>query len=154
MNDIPRTQLGTEDIAALSSVYIDKGVKQESWKILEVTIDGNLLTARASMTSYFISPTDPGGFHLSIFCSQEILSQLANIYLHVAAGLKTKSRESWMRECTFTYRNVIRDGENIRVEMDFYRQKWMGGTLIARAKCRLTDSKGGLFEAHLNGMLR
>ncbi len=59
-----------------------------------------------------------------------------------------------MRECKFTYRNVIRDGQNIRVEMDFYRQKWMGGTLIARAKCRLTDSKGGLFEAHLNGMLR
>jgi len=154
MSDIPHTQLGAEDIAALSSVYIDKGVKQESWKIQEVTIDGNLLTARARMTSYFISPTDPGGFHLSIFCAQEILSQLANIYLHVAAGLKTKSRESWMRECTFTYRNVIRDGENIRVEMDFYRQKWMGGTLIARANCRLTDSTGGLFEAHLNGMLR
>ena len=59
-----------------------------------------------------------------------------------------------MRECTFTYRKAIRDGENIRVEMDFYRQKWTGGTLIVRAKCRLTDSKGGLFEAHLNGMLR
>jgi hypothetical protein len=147
MSEMLHTQLGAEEIAALSSVYIDKGVKQESWKIQEVTIDGNLLTARASMTSYFISPTDPGGFHLSIFCSQEILSQLANIYLHVAAGLKTKSRESWMRECKFTYRNVIHDGR-ISAWKRIYRQKWMDGTLIA-GPLPPTDSRYSAHQRHV-----
>ena len=152
-NDL-QIQLGTDEIAALSSVYIDKGVKKEAWQIDDVVIDGNLLSATVHMTSYFISPTDPEGFHLSIFCTQEILSQLANIYLHVAAGLKVKSRESWMRECRFTYRNVIREGENIKVEMDFFNQKWVGETLIAWANCRMVDSKDGLFTARLKGLLR
>jgi len=154
MSDKLKVQLGSDEIAALSSIYIDEGIKKEAWQLQEVNVDGNLLTARAHMTSYFISPTDPEGFHLSIFCTQEILSQLANIYLHVAAGLKTKSRESWMRECSFNYRNVIRDGENIRIEMDFFKQKWVGDTLLAWADCRMTDSQDGLFIARLKGLLR
>ncbi len=154
MSNELQVQLNAEQIAALSSVYIDKGVKQEAWQIQDLVIDGTLLKARVSMTSYFISPTDADGFHLSIFCTQEIISQLANIYLHVAAGLKVKCRESWMRECSFNYRKVIRDGENIKVEMDFVRQKWVAETLLVRVKCRMTDSDGGLFTARLKGMLR
>lgn len=146
--------LGAGEIAALSSTYIDKGIKQEAWQIQDVVIDGNKLNARVSMTSCFISPTDPLGFHLSIFCAQEILGQLANIYLHVAAGLTVKSREAWMRECTITYRNVIRDRENIRVEMDVFNQKWVGDTLLALGDCRIFDSKGGLFTVRLKGILR
>ena len=154
MNNKIQKQLGNDEIAALSSIYIDQRIKKEAWEIQAVTIDGNLVHAQARMTDYFISPTDPEGFHLSIFCTQEILSQLANIYLHVAAGLETKCRESWMRECSFNYRNVIRDGENIRIEMDFHKQKWVGDTLLAWADCRMTDSKDGLFIARLKGLLR
>lgn len=147
-------RLSADEIAALSSAYIDKGIKQEAWQIQDVEIDGSLLRARVKMTSYFISPTDPGGFHMSIFVTQEIISQLANIYMHVAAGLKTKSRESWMRECSFIYRKVIRDGENIQVEMDFVKQKWLAETLLVRVNCRMTDSSGGLFTAKLKGLLK
>ena len=154
MSDKLQLNLSPEEISALSSIYIDEGIKKEAWKIEEIKVDGNLLTARARMTDYFISPTDPEGFHLSIFCTQEILSQLANIYLHLAAGLKTKSRESWMRECSFNYRNVIRDGENISIEMDFFKQKWVGGTLLAWADCQMKDGQDGLFIARLKGLLR
>jgi hypothetical protein len=154
MSNELQVQLGAEEIAALSSEYIDKGIKQEAWQIQDVVIDGSKLDASVSMTSYFISPTDPDGFHMSIFCTQEILSQLANIYLHVAAGLKVKSRETWMRDCRFTYRNVIRDGENIKVEMDIARQRWVGESLLVRINCRMTDSEGGLFTASMKGMLR
>jgi len=146
--------LTPEEISALSSVYINRGIKQESWEIQSVKFEGALLTATARMTSTFISPTDPDGFHLTIFCTQEILAQLANIHLHVMAGHKVKCRESWMRECHFNYRNVIRQTENIRVEMDMVSHKWAGDTLVGKVVCRMTDDQGGLFMATLKGMLR
>jgi hypothetical protein len=146
--------LSREQINALSSVYIDKGIKKESWEIETISFRGTLLTARARMTSTFISPTDPDGFHLTIFCTQEILAQLANIHLHVSAGHRTKCRESWMRECTFNYRNVIRSTENIQVEMNMVSQRWAGDTLVGKVSCRMFDDKGGLFVATLKGMLR
>lgn len=154
MSNELQTQLSAEEIAALSSVYIDEGIKQEAWQIQDIVINGNKLDASVTMTSYFVSPTDPDGFHMSIFCTQEILSQLANIYLHVVAGLKVKSRETWMRDCRFTYRKVIRDGENIKVEMDFIKQRWVGESLLVRINCRMTDGEDGLFIASMKGMMR
>lgn len=147
-------ELNRAEIAALSSAYIDHGVKQEAWEIQTIKFTGTLLTAKVRMTSTLVSPTDPGGFHLTIFCTQEILAQLANIHLHVMAGHKTKCRESWMRECHFNYRNVIRQTENIQVEMDMVSQRWAGDALVGKVNCRMTDDKGGLFIATLKGMLR
>lgn len=146
--------LSREQIAALSSVYIDRGIKQEAWEIQSIKFIGPLLTAKVRMTSTFISPTDPEGFHLTIFCTQEILAQLANIHLHVSAGHKIKCRESWMRECHFNYRNVIRRPDNIEVEMKMVAQKWVKDTLVGKVECRMFDDQGGLFMATLKGMLR
>jgi hypothetical protein len=154
MENAVHKQLGPKEIAALSSVYIDRGVKQDAWEILEIDIDGALLKARIRMTSFFVSPTDPGGFHLTIFSTQEFLAQLANIYLHVAAGFETKCRETWMRECAISSRKVIRDPENIRVEIDFFGQKRLGDSLAAMANGRVYDDQGGLFTARLKGLLR
>jgi len=154
MNKDLDLDLSREEIVALSSVYIDKGIKQESWQIEQISFRGTLLAAKVRMTSTFISPTDPGGFHLTIFCTQEILAQLANIHLHVLAGHRTKCRESWMRECSFNYRNVIRSTENIQVEMDMVSQRWAGDTFVGKEYCRMFDDKGGLFIATLKGMLR
>ncbi|MEJ8569173.1 hypothetical protein [Elongatibacter sediminis] len=147
-------ELSPADIAALSSIYIDQGIKQEAWEIQAVKFSGSMLTATARMTSTFISPTDPDGFHLTIFSTQEILAQLANIHLHVTAGHKTKCRESWMRECHFNYRNVIRQPDNIKVEMDMVSHRWAGDTLVGKVNCRMRDDNGGLFIATLKGMLR
>jgi hypothetical protein len=146
--------LSREEIDALSSVYINQGIKQEAWEIQAINFTGTLLTATVRMSSTFISATDPGGFHLTIFCTQEILAQLANIHLHVTAGHKTKCRESWMRECHFNYRNVIRQTENIQVEVDMVAQRWVGDTLVGKVNCRMFDDQGGLFIATLKGMLR
>lgn len=147
-------KLGPAEIAALSSPYIDKGLKQDAWEILEIEISGAILKARARMKSFFVSPTDPGGFHLTIFSTQEFLAQLANIYLHVAAGYSTKERETWMRECTITSRKTIRDAENIRIEMDFFGLKRIGDGVASMANCRVFDEEGGLFTARLKGLLR
>ncbi|MDZ4731704.1 MAG: hypothetical protein SH820_17375 [Xanthomonadales bacterium] len=146
--------LNREEIRALSSVYIDRGIKQEAWEIQTINFTGTMLTATVSMTSTFISPTDPEGFHLTIFCTQEILAQLANIHLHVTAGHMTKCRESWMRECHFNYRNVIRRPHDIKVEMDMVSSRWAADTLVGKVECRMTDDQDGLFIATLKGMLR
>jgi len=154
LNNQPDILLGRKQIADLSSAYIDQGVKQDSWEILSVEISGKLLKAKLRMTSFFVSPTDPGGFHLTIFSTQEFLAQLANIYLHVAADFTVKSRETWMRESAITSRSVIRDPENIMVEIDFFSLKKMKGSLISLAKCRIYDDRGGLFTARIKGFLR
>jgi len=150
----PEIRLGKSEIANLSSRYIEEGVKVDAWEIRNINISGNLLKAEIGMVSFFVSPTDPDGFHLTIFSTQEFLAQLANIYLHIAAGFKTKCRETWMRECSITSRNVIRNPEKILVEMDFFGLKKIQDTVISMAKCRVYDDQGGLFTARIKGLLR
>ena len=147
-------KLGRSEIDALSSRYIDEGVKKDAWEILHIEIEENMLRARLRMTSCFVSPTDPEGFHLTIFSTQEFLAQLAIIYLHLAAGFKTKERETWMRESTITSRKSIRNPQNIQVEMDFFGLKNIGDGVASMANCRVFDDRGGLFTARLKGMLR
>ena len=146
--------LGKKEIADLSSRYIDEGVKVDAWEILNVNISGKLLKAEIGMVSFFVSPTDPDGFHLTIFSTQEFLAQLANIYLHVAADFKTKCRETWMRECAITSRKVIRNPEKIFVEMDFFSLKKIQDSIVSMARCRVYDDQGGLFTARIKGLLR
>jgi hypothetical protein len=146
--------LGKAEIADLSSRYIDEGVKVDAWEILNINISGRLLKAEIGMVSYFVSPTDPDGFHLTIFSTQEFLAQLANIYLLIAAGFKTKCRETWMRECSITSRRVIRNPEKILVEMDFTSLKKIQDSVISMANCRVYDDQGGLFTARIKGLLR
>ena len=146
--------LGRTEIADLSSSYIDEGVKLDAWEIKNINISGKLLKAEVGMVSFFVSPTDPEGFHLTIFSTQEFLAQLANIYLHVAAEFKTKCRETWMRECTITSRKVIRNPEKIFVEMDFFSLKKIQDTVVSMARCRVYDDQGGLFTARVKGLLR
>lgn len=146
--------LGPKEIAALSSAYIDEGVKRDAWEILEARVSGPWIKARVRMTSFYVSPTDSGGFHLTIFSTQEILAQLANIYLQLAKGYETKSSETWMRECSITSRRAIRDHENIRAEINIFGLKRLGESLAAMGEGRVYDDQGGLFTARLKGLLR
>lgn len=147
-------ELGGADIARLSSVYIDEGTKRDAWKIGQIKIQDHLLTATVQMRSFFVSPTDPGGFHLTIFSTQEFLAQLSNIYLHLLAGYRTKERETWMSESSIAAKSPIRNPENISVEMEFFSVKRLRESIFAKAKCRVFDAAGGLFTAELKGMLR
>lgn len=146
--------LSPAEIAALSSEYIDQGLKKEAWKFQKIEVKADLMTATVSMTSTSVSPTDSKGFHLSMFIAQEILGQMSNIYLHLAAGFKTKRRESWIRECSFKYRNVIRDPNDIRVEMKAVAIKKLGDSQYGSVACRITDSQGGEFTCTIKGLLR
>ena len=146
--------LSPEEIEALSSQYINQGLKKETWEFKKIEVKADLMKARVHMTSTSVSPTDPAGFHLSMFIAQEILGQMSNIYLHLAAGLRTKRRESWMRECSFKYRNVIRDPNDIRAEMKVLATKKIGDSQYGSVECRMTDSQDGEFTCSIKGVLR
>ena len=45
------------------------------------------------MRSAYVSGTDAGGFHLTIFSALEFASQLMIVYGHVWAGLEKKVRD-------------------------------------------------------------
>jgi hypothetical protein len=146
-------QLDGDAIARLSSEYIDQGIKRERWRITRVSVEGAKLAAELRMESVFLSPTDPAGFHLTIFSTQEFLAQLANIYLHLLAGSTVKNRETWMRESSITTHRAIRDPARISVEMDFFKVKRLKDSWYAMANCRVFDGEGGLFTANLKGIL-
>jgi hypothetical protein len=153
MNPLPQQHLGPDEIAKLSSKYIDAGVKQESWRIKSVDVEGPHLRAEICMERTFVSPTDPGGFHLTIFATQEFLAQLSNIYLHLLAGSTVKNRETWMRESAITARSAIRDRNKILVEMHFFSVRKVRNTVYAKANCKVFDEGGGSFTAKLAGIM-
>ena len=146
-------QLTLEEIAALSSLYLNEGRKKESWEILEVNVEDRILTARVRMRSTFVSPTDPGGFHLTVFSTLEFLSQLMIIHGHVLANREEKTQEGWMLECSISSRHPIRDPENIQVRMEAVSIKVVREKILATTRSLVSDDGGGLFEARLKAFL-
>lgn len=147
-----KQELTANEIEKLSSHYLNYGRKQESWKIDNVIVENEKLSAKVSMTSLYLSQTDEKGFHLTIFSTLEFLSQLLIIYGHVWAGLKEKTQEGWMVESSIRTTRAIRNPENIRVVMQV-RTKKVGVHLYGMANCEVTDDQGGLFEVMLKGFL-
>ena len=145
-------RLTPAEIANFSSQYLHEGRKQESWEILDVNIDGRLLTARVKMQSSFTSPADLEGFHLTIFSTLEFLSELTIIYAHVWAGYEKKSLECYMIESAIKSKMAIRDPDNIQVHMEVPRIKKLKNTMIAVTKSRIFDQQG-LVEATLKGFM-
>lgn len=152
MSKAGRKILSTEEISRLSSTYLSQGRKQEDWEITYLEIDDNVLNARIRMRTRYISPTDPGGFHLTIFSTLEFLSQLAIIYVHVWAGLTEKTREGWMLECSVNSKQAIRDPENIQVRMEIPSIRNIKNKIIVVAESRVFD-QDGLFEARMKCIL-
>jgi hypothetical protein len=145
--------LGLAEIKDLSSVYLDEGIKQESWQITSIEINGPVLQAKIRMTSTNISPTDAAGFHLTIFSTMEFLSQLANIYFHVWAGYQKKTREVWMRECSISCKQPIRDADNILARLEVKSLKQVGEQALGLIQYDVSDPAGGCFQGRLKGVL-
>jgi hypothetical protein len=145
--------LNEDEIENLSSHYLSEGRKQESWKIKEVRIQGEKLSAVVTMRSTYVSGSDTQGFHLTIFSALEFLSQLMITYAHVWAGLENKTREGWMLESKTRTVRAIRNAERIEVEMVVRAMRKRGENLFCEADYRVTDNQNGLFEVQLKGFL-
>lgn len=152
MNNTAKKILSPAEIANISSRYLSEGRKEDVWEITHVEICGESLTAKVRMVSYYVSPTDDVGFHLTSFSTLEFLSQLFIIYGHVLGGLTKKTREGWMLESSISCKKAIRDPENIAVEMNFRTLKQMRESLIGVANARVYD-QDGLFLARIKAIL-
>ena len=141
-NALPEKSLTIDEIRALSSAYIAEGLREEQWEITELRGEEEGLKARLRMKSIYVSPTDPGGFHLSSFSAFEMAFQLGVIYLHLLAGLEKKCREVWMLESSLACRQAVRDPENIRIEMTASSMRKIGDGLLVVLTAELTDGVG------------
>jgi hypothetical protein len=153
MKPAPTAHLTPADLAPFESRYLHEGRKHESWRLEAMDIADRQATARVSMASTYVSPSDARGFHLTIFSTLEFLSEMMLIYAHVWAGLKEKTREGWMVESSTRSVQAIRDPERIEVAMVVKSIRQHGGTIFCIAEYRVTDRFGGLFEVRLKGFL-
>jgi hypothetical protein len=146
-------RLGPTDIAAFISPYLTEGRRQETWRIDEVTIEGDRLEARVTMTSTYVSGTDPRGFHLTAFSALEFVSQLVIIYGHVWAGLDRKTREGWLVEASIRTAEAIRERDGIAVEVLTKSIRRVRDNLIGTFEFTVTDRLGGSFTGRLKAFL-
>lgn len=152
MMKLKRRKLDPEEIDKISSVYLKAGRSQDIWEISDVEIEDNILTAKVRMRSYFISPTDQSGFHLTMYPPIEFISQLMIIYVHMWAGLTEKTREGWMIESAFSSKRAIRDPENIQVRMEVTSIRKIKDKIYIIAATKVFDQEG-LFEAKMKCLL-
>ena len=152
-NEVVNRHLSKDEIKKLSSPYLNEGRKQETWQIDRISVEDDRLDADISMKSLYLSDTDGGGFHLTIFSTLEFLSELMIIYVHVWAGLEEKTQEGWMVECKARNVKAIRNPDAIKVEMHVESIRRRGKTVRIVTDCRVTDDQGGLFEVWLKGFL-
>ena len=151
--EVLNKQLSEDEIKRLSSHYLNEGRKQEAWQVDRISVKDDRLDADISMKSLYLSDTDGGGFHLTIFSTLEFLSELVIIYIHVWAGLEDKTQEGWMVECKARNVKAIRNPDAIKVEMHVESIRRRGKTVRIVTDCRITDDQGGLFEVWLKGFL-
>ena len=144
--------LTPEEMRNISSIYLDSGRKQDTWEITHLEIEGKELNAEICMSSYYISPTDPDGFHLPMYPPIEFISQLMIIYVHVWADIKKKTQEGWMIECSFSSKKPIRDPENIKVHMQVTSIRKFKEKIYIVAESRVYDDDG-LFEGRMKCLL-
>lgn len=136
----------------ISSRYLKEGRKQECWVLGDIVICGSRLLTTAAMTSSYASPSDARGFHLSVFTALEIASQVHIIYAHTWAGLREKTREGWMIECSNRISTPIRNARKMDVEMNVSSIRKLRENLFCIANYRITDDTGGLFELRIKAL--
>lgn len=145
--------LDKKDYEQLLSPYLQDGRKHERWNLDRIEMEGKALRALVSMRSTYVSSTDAGGFHLTIFSTLEFLSQLMIIYVHKWAGQTEKKREAWMVESRTHSVRPIRDPAEINVEMNVQSMRRRGEVLYCTAEFAVTDKFGGLFKVGLKGVV-
>lgn len=148
-----KKRLTREEIEKLSSPYLRDGKRHDAWEIMDVEVDDKQMTAHIRMVSHYTSPTDKGGFHLTILSTLEFLSQLMMIFVHVWAGYSEKTKEGWMIESHIDCIRAIRDKDNIKVQMKITKVRKMKDNILIFTKSQVTDRHGGLFESSLKGLL-
>lgn len=145
-------KLDADELKKYTSNYLTVGRKEEHWEIDNVEIEGKCISASISMKTCYVSGTDAGGFHLTIFSALEFVSQLMIIYAHIWADLDEKTQEGWMVNSSIKSSKAIRDPLNMKTSMTINMKK-VGKHLYGIGDFKITDKFGGLFEGRIKGFL-
>ena len=132
------------EIKKLSSSYIDGALKDESWQIDSIQVEGSHLAAFVSVNSTYLSSTDENQFHVSTFIMFEFVSQLIVIFTHLLAGYTKKTKEVWLAEVHMRSIRPIRNIKNISVKIDLVtKRQYHGGTFFI-FEIEVRDDQDGL----------
>ena len=140
-----------EDLAPYQSGYLHGGRFQESWATDTVHIRGDSLKTSVNISNPYISTTDQGGFHLSIFSAQEFCTELILFWMFKKLALTRKAQEAWMRKCNCKISRPIRSHLGIEVVMTCKNFRVINGMAYAHALFKLSDATGGLFIVEQQG---
>lgn len=144
-------KLNHDEILEISSPYLNKGRKDDIWKITEIQVDGTKSYSKVMMDKYYVSATDVG-FHLTSFSTLEFLSQIFIAHHHILNNLPKKMQEAWMMESSIKCNKAIRDPLNINVTAEINYTKKVGSKFLGVMNAEVRD-KTGLFTAEIKALI-
>ncbi len=147
MGDFRR--LPEQEIASLCSSYIGNGRGDDKWQFDEIHSDGVSMRGKIAFSAFNVSPSDPKGFHLSVFSALEIASQMTIILAHNHLGLIEKTKEVWLSGCSLKFFKSIRSSTEISGEAKLRIRKF-NGVHVFVTDVHLRDANGG----HFSGVLK
>lgn len=137
--------LTNSQIEELSSKYITKEFKKESWNIESIKIENNKnLISLVSINSDYVSKNDKNKFHVSTFIINEFTSQIMVIFARYLEGDFNNSKEVWVMGVESEFIRSIYTKKNIKIEMELTKKKsYKNGTFLF-FRSTIADNKGGL----------
>ena len=101
--------LAAESLQALMSQYLVDGYLQDRFELTSIDWDDSTIVGHFEMRSYFVSPTDDGGFHLGAAISMLMTSQLRVLHSHLVFRRARKDREIFMKEFSIRCLRPVRE---------------------------------------------
>ena len=144
-------ELSASQIEALSSVYLNEGIRQERWKIDQLELEEQAAKAVISIHDLF-APAVEGGFHLTPYLALEFCSQIAIIHANAWAGYEEKTKEVYMRECGVKIDGMITRPTDIQIDMKIPKMRKIGNSVFSLSRTTVTDGKGA-FHVMLKGIM-
>ena len=126
----------------------------EGFRFQDVCLTAQGLQTRVDMVNPYVSSSDAGGFHLSVFTAHELCVELGILWVHQQLGLAEKSGEVWMRECSCKIRASVRAVRDIDVVMTCEAFRVVGPMAYLHSSFRISDTQGGLFLVEQRGGLQ
>jgi hypothetical protein len=109
--------LSNREIRQLSSEYLNVGAFQDSFEVKSAVVSSQYIDATVRMSSFGISLTDAGGYHLTAPTVFRMVGQLIVIHGHWLLGLEKKSIEVWVKDHYMKHRKPVRNFENIDIKI-------------------------------------
>lgn len=143
----PRKLVSRAQYEPLLSVYLARDYKDEEWIIQSLEQAANTFFAVADLVNIKSSPTDPGGFHLSIPSASRIAALLEMAGALLLLGQTKKDVEMWLLENHHKCISPIRSNLGVRLEIECdWRLTRDGCNYVFTFNTVISGTDGGKFN--------